>query len=262
MRNILFNVFLILWSLIYLTISLPALLLPPQLSICTLRPWSYVVLKALQFICGVKYEVRGTHNVNIKRKAIFMSKHHSALDAILICHLIKAPLCVIKRELLFIPLVGIYLMAYKMITIDRKSYSLSLKTMLKKIKEEIIAGKRNIIIFPEGQRVGLNEEIKYQRGIGVIYNQNKHKDIDFIPVAVNCGIFWPHSILGNKTSGTTILEFLPPVDKSLSTDQFMETLQHSINQKSNELIDEHYLTSKSQTTNFMRYNQENRQDTT
>ena len=216
----------------------PALLLPPKLAIYSCKPWIYIILKALNFFCGIKYEFRGVENIPKNQQIVFMSKHHSTLDTLLLAYVIKKPVYVLKKELLWIPFLGLYLIATKMITIDRKSYAVAFKRMVKQVRERLLRDQSNIIIFPEGGRVRIKEDVKYQRGISIIYHDKNLHDIDFVPVGINCGLFWPFGIFDKKKPGKAIISFLPAIDKSLSKSEFMHLLKSVIDTESNKLIEE------------------------
>lgn len=235
MGNILFNIFLVLWTLIYGVIALPCLLFPPNVAIYCCYPWIYVILKALRLFCGIRYEIRGQENLSVKRRLILMSKHQSPLDTLLLSYITKRPLYVLKKELLWMPLLGLYLMATKMITIDRNSYTASFKKMVKNARKRLNEG-RNIIIFPEGGRIAVKQYVKYQRGVSALYLDKKLRDVDFIPIALNCGVFWPFGLFDKKTPGTAIVKILPPISKSLARDEFMSTIQDIIDTTSAKLV--------------------------
>ncbi|MBQ4875325.1 MAG: 1-acyl-sn-glycerol-3-phosphate acyltransferase [Rickettsiaceae bacterium H1] len=238
MNNFLFNAFLVLWTLVYGIIALPFLLLPPRLTVYSCKPWIYVILKALKIFCGLKYEIRGKENIPKDNKIVFMVKHHSAFETLLLAYVVKQPVYVLKKELMWMPLVGGYLFRSGMIPIDSKSYALSFKNMVRKVKNELLCQNRNVIIFPEGGRVGIKEDVKYQRGISIIYDNNKLHDVDFVPVAINCGVFWPFSTFNKKIPGNAVVSFLPPMKKSLLKNEFMNELKNVIDTESDKLVEE------------------------
>ncbi len=234
-NNLFFNIFLVVWTISYGIVALPFLLLPSYLAIYSCKPWIYLILKVLKLFCGVKYEVQGKENIARNRQAIFMAKHHSPLETLLLSYLIKKPVYILKKELIFIPFVGLYFIITKMITIDKNSYAASFRKMILSTRERIAEG-RNVIIFPEGGRVGINDNVQYQRGISVLYTDRKLDNIDFIPVALNCGLFWPIGIFDKKKPGTAIIKFLPPIKKDLSRNEFMHKLKDSIDSESRKLV--------------------------
>lgn len=237
MSNHLFNIFFVIWSIVYGIIALPTLLLPANLTVNACKPWIYVIMKALHFFCGITYEIRGMENIPKHGQTVFISKHHSTLETLLLSYIINKPVYILKKALLEIPLFGWYLIAMKMIPIDSTAYAKSFKTMIRSIRDNIKKG-RNIVIFPEGGRVGIREEKKYQRGISAIYSDKHLTDINHVPIALNCGVFWPKKTFGKKSGGTVIIKFLPRIKKSLPRDTFMRYLEHTINTESIELVNE------------------------
>lgn len=230
--SLLFNIFLILWELFYTTVTLPILFLSSKILtfflVCSVR----VVLFALYFFCGISYEIRGTENIP-KQPYIVASKHQSPFETFIFILLFKGAVFVLKRELKWIPFIGLQLMALKMIFIDRSSGISSLRKVVKSAKLSI-KKKRNIIIFPEGTRVAVGDNRKYQTGIAALYGA---LSTPVVPIALNTGLFWPNSILSLKrNSGKAIIEILPPIYPGLKKDEFLEVLERAIETKSNQLI--------------------------
>ena len=241
MGNMLFNIFIILWTFFCCFIGLPILFMrSPNAITSAAKWWISGILKGLKIFCGITYEVRGQENLSSSNRMILMSKHHSAFETFLLAYLVARPTYILKKELIFMPLVGLYLLFSKMITIDKASYALSFKNMVKKVRERINEN-RNVIIFPEGGRVDIdNSDSEYQRGVSILYTDPELQDVKFVPIALNCGVFWPRGLFNKKTSGTAIVKFLPPIKKSLSKKEFMETIQDVIDTESTKLIEEAY----------------------
>ena len=240
MGNFLFNVLSVLWTILCGIIFIPLLFIgSPHIIISAAKVWVYGVLQLLRACCGITYEVRGLEHLSSSKKMIFMSKHHSAFETFLLTHIIQRPTYVLKKELIWVPLVGLYLFFSKMITIDKISYAVSFKKMIRQVRERINAG-RNIIIFPEGGRVQINEDVEYQRGISALYSDPNLQNVEFIPVALNCGLFWPYGFFDKKTAGRTIIQFLPPVQKSLPKNEFMKTIKKVIDEETAKLVEEGY----------------------
>ncbi|MDN5248130.1 MAG: lysophospholipid acyltransferase family protein [Wolbachia endosymbiont of Tyrophagus putrescentiae] len=164
-----------------------------------------------------------------KQPYIIASKHQSPFETFIFIVLFKGAVFVLKRELKWIPFIGLHLMALKMIFIDRSNGIGSLRDIIKLAKIHI-RENRSIIIFPEGTRTGVQRNIKYQPGIAALY---KALSVPVLPVALNTGLFWPKSILSmRRKPGTAVIEILSPIYPGLNKDDFLKTLEQAIENKS------------------------------
>ncbi|WP_395463354.1 lysophospholipid acyltransferase family protein [Wolbachia endosymbiont of Cantharis cryptica] len=232
--SLLFNLFLILWEVFYTLIVLPVILFPARIVtiflVCSVR----VVLLMLRLLCGVEYEVRGMENIP-KQPFVIASKHQSPFETFIFILLFRNAVFILKRELKWIPFVGLHLMALRMIFINRSDGISSIRHIIKSAKMRI-KENRSIIIFPEGTRTAINQNIKYQPGIAALYSV---LSVPVSPVALNTGLFWPKSILSlRKNPGKAIIEILPPIYPGLSKDEFLKNLEKTIEEKSSKLTAE------------------------
>ena len=58
-----------------------------------------------------------------------------------------------------------------------------------------------------------------------------------MPVAVNCGFFWPRRGWLKKP-GTAVVEFLEPIEPGLPVKEFMDRLEHVVEANSDRLLEE------------------------
>jgi 1-acyl-sn-glycerol-3-phosphate acyltransferase len=121
----------------------------------------------LRLLCGIKYEVRGMENIP-KQPFIIASKHQSPFETFIFILLFRKAVFILKRELKWIPFIGLHLIALKMIFINRSDGISSILHIMKLAKMRIKENRR-IIIFPEGTRTTINQNIKYQLGIATYY---------------------------------------------------------------------------------------------
>ena len=223
-RSLLFNLFLYSWTSFIAILFLPFLLLTNQILLTKIvgNIWAYGLKYGLLYICKIKVEVRGKENLP-ERPFIVASKHQSALETIMFYTVFSDIVFILKKELLFLPIYGIYLARMGMITIDRKGGASSIKKMLKDAKKALNLG-RTLIIYPEGTRGRVGEKIPYKPGVAAIY-LHTHKMV--VPLALNSGEFWPKgSFL--KYPGTCVFEIKPPLPANLPKDEFMERLEQAI----------------------------------
>ena len=230
-RSLLFNVFLVIWTVFSSTLFSPLIFFKnPKLISILGTVWSYVMLKVLKIICNIKIEVQGVENLP-NLPCIIACKHQSAIETAFFLQYLKFPVYVIKKELLNIPFYGWFLKNMGMIPIDRKGGMSALKQLLKD-SEEALKENRSIIIFPEGTRVRPFASTSYH--VGVVALHNKFSNIPILPVAVNSGLFWSKNSW-QKYPGTVIFKLLPPITKKFDKKVLLQHLKKTIDKHSNEL---------------------------
>ena len=113
---------------------------------------------------------------------------------------------VLKRELLWIPVVGWGIRQMHAIAIDRKSGPSAVSQVVEQGKQRLDEGDW-IMIFPEGTRMPHGQTRKY--GVsGTLLAAERGKFL--VPVAHNAGSYWPRRGLLKKP-GTIRLVIGPPV---------------------------------------------------
>lgn len=228
-RSLLFNLVFFGTGAVFLSLALPALLLPRRVTIVVGRVWFPFVLAALRLICGVSYEIRGRENIPAT-PAIIAAKHQSAWDTLVFQTFIDDGAYVIKRELTRIPVYGWMLIKAEMVPVDRAAGAKALRTMVKTAHSRLADG-RHIVIFPEGTRTAPGERRDYHPGVAALYSQ---LDVPVVPVALNSGLFWPRRAF-LKRPGHIVVEILPPIPTGLPRREFMAQLQSAIEDASDRL---------------------------
>jgi 1-acyl-sn-glycerol-3-phosphate acyltransferase len=143
------------------------------------RPWLRATVN-LQFILeGREHLPPGP--------VIYICKHQSALETILLPGLLYPVVPVLKQELLWLPFLGWGLWLLSAIHLQRKAPQKAL-VVLKKHAGAMVAKGFSILIFPEGTRVPPGEQGTYRKG-GIWLA--KMLDIPIVPIALNTGLFWP-----------------------------------------------------------------------
>jgi 1-acyl-sn-glycerol-3-phosphate acyltransferase len=229
LRSLLFNGFFYGWTALCVVVGLP-LLLGPRRGIYYLgRAWAHPILAALALLCGLRHEVRGRENLPAGA-VLIAAKHQSAWDTIIFSILLWDHSFVLKRELLWVPLFGLYLARAGLIAVDRQGGARALKQMVAAARRVAALG-RPIVIFPEGTRVAPDQHRPYQPGVAALYGQ---LGLPVVPVALNSGLFWRRrSFL--KRPGTITLEFLPPIAPGLPRKIFLARLEEAIEGRSRAL---------------------------
>jgi len=220
LRSLLFNIAFYLWTAAILILGLPVLLFAYPATYAFGRLWVRVSLWLLRTIVGLDHRVIGLEHCKAHRQAIYAVKHQSAWDTLVFALYLKLPAYVLKRELLYLPLFGLYLLRGGMIPVDRQGQASALKRMLNAARARRQQG-RDLLIFPEGTRVAPGQHRPYHPGVAALYG---HLDLPVVPVALNSGLFWGRRAF-NKMPGRITVEFLPAIEPGLARRAFMSELE-------------------------------------
>src|ERR1700751_2194392 len=161
--NVLFYFFLVLWILF----AIPTFLMPRKAILTVAGWWARSNILLMRLICGTKVEFRGQEKIP-QGPLIVAAKHQSMWETISLLHFFKAPFFVLKRELKWIPIFGLFLIKSNMIAIDRGAGARALMAMMRRAAEEVRHG-RQFVIFPEGTRRPVGAPPHYKTGVGLIY---------------------------------------------------------------------------------------------
>ncbi len=235
-RSLLFNLAFVLGTTIIVLAAMPLLLLPKEGVIFAGRCWTRYLNFILKYIAGITYKIKG----KVPQGAAFIaSKHQSAWETMMFFRFLKAPACLMKKELFKIPILGRYFAKSGMIKVEREKSAFPLKSIIRQM-ENLFKEERSVIIFPEGTRVDPFEHKPYKPGIALMY-EALGKEV--IPVALNAGLFWGRRSF-IKYPGTITVEFLDPIPAGLSPKKFLETLETTIEIASARLREEALLHAK------------------
>jgi len=169
------------------------------------KNWAGGQLWLLKKLCRLDYTVEGLEHLP-RDNHISMWKHSSAWETIAQMVIFPPQSWVLKRELMWMPLVGWAMRSMHPIAIDRKAGSAAVNEIISQGKEQLAAG-RWILIYPEGTRMAPGETRKY--GVsGALLAIRAQRLV--IPVAHNAGYFWPRRGLLKK-AGTIRVVIGPPI---------------------------------------------------
>lgn len=206
LRSILFTTALFAGTLLYAVVVLLFGWLPSQRLYVIARSWGDVNMWLLAKLCGLTYEVEGAENIP-PGAHVSMWKHSSAWETIAQAAVFPPQAWVLKRELMWIPLVGWAVKCLKPIAINRKAGAAAVTQVVEQGKQRLQEGLW-ILIFPEGTRVAVGETRKYGVSGSLLASKAGCK---IIPVAHNAGYFWPRRGWVKKP-GTIRLVIGPPID--------------------------------------------------
>jgi len=231
LRSLCFNVG---WYAGTVTIALagsPILLLPRRAVVAWAKFWIRFCLWWLRITVGLTHRLSGLENLPAG-PVIIASKHQSSWETLAYTLLFSDAAIVLKRELLFIPVVGWAMARAGNIAVERGDGAAALRGLVRQAKA-VIAEGRSILIFPEGTRVAVGDERPYQVGTAALYRQ---LGVPVVPVALNSGLFWGRRQF-IKRPGIIDVEILPAIPPGLSRDAFMTTLRARIEGATERLIE-------------------------
>lgn len=202
--------------------GMPILLLPRGAVTAWARAWIRFCLWWLDLTVGLRHRLRGIEHLP-PGPAIIAAKHQSSWETLAFTLLFPDSATVLKRELLFIPVVGWAMARVGNIAVARGEGATALRGLLRQARH-VVAEGRSVLIFPEGTRVAVGAQRPYQVGIAALYRQ---LDVPVVPVALNSGLFWGRRQFV-KRPGVIDVEILPPIPPGLDRKVFMATLRDRI----------------------------------
>ena len=224
LRSLLFNLFLYTGIIVVFLIALPALLLPTKITLLFGKFLGHYVVFVVKIFLNTKVEFKGIENIPKTEKYFVASAHQSMFETFALQSVLDYPVFILKKELLKIPLFGLYLKKIKSIEIIRDTTTKDNLNFFDKVANIIKNEKRPLLIFPQGTRVKFDEKEPFKKGVGRIYEA---LNISCVPVALNSGKVWPkHGII--KYPGKITLSFLKPIEPGLSRDEFIRNLEVKI----------------------------------
>lgn len=170
------------------------------------QAWGRAVLAWVRITCGIRHEVQGQENVP-DYPVVVLSKHQSAWETLfLLTHLPPAG-WIIKRELLWLPVVGWCLYILRAISIDRSSGREARDQIVEQGGDRLRDGIW-VVIFPEGTRVAPGQRKRYGAGGALLATK---AGAQVLPVALNAGEVWGrYAFL--KRPGIIQVHFGPLID--------------------------------------------------
>lgn len=230
LRSLIFNIFIYVIMAIYAVIFFIPALITKEWAFKACHAWCITVRWALRWMIGLKIEVRGTPPTG---EVMIAAKHQSFLDIIVIYNSIPRARFIMKRELMYAPIMGQYAMRLGTIPVNRGKRGAAIEQMKRDIAKGA-ADPGQLVIYPQGTRVAPGDKKPYKIGTGAIYEQ---LDQACIPVATNVGYFWPKRGVLRKP-GTCVVEFLDPIAPGMPVKEFMAHLEEVVESRSDALLEE------------------------
>ena len=166
-RSLLFNTLFYLNMVILMIIGLPTMLFGRRAIFALARLWGAISVWLLEKICGLRLEYRGVENIP-PGAVLIAAKHQSFLETFALLKYAPDFAIILKRQLTYVPLFGLYLIVSKQIAIDRARGRQALQQIAGAAKLVFAAG-RQVFIYPEGTRRLPGAPPKYKQGVAALY---------------------------------------------------------------------------------------------
>ena len=223
-KNILFTFFFFIGIIFISIIFLPALIMPAKITLIGGKILGYWAKYCLRIFLSVKINILGKENIIVDEKFFIACSHQSMFETFFLQTVFDAPIFILKKELLKIPIFGLYLKKIGSISINRNKTIKENLGFFDKILKIVSNSKRPLLIFPQGTRVLPEDRSKFKKGTGRIYETLK---IKCQPIAINSGYVWPknNQLSNNKTITISILN---PIYPGLKKEEFLNLLESCI----------------------------------
>src|SRR5580698_8169374 len=187
------------------------------------RAWAHMVFWLLDKLCGLKFTVEGRERIPAGNH-IVMSNHTSAWETVAQFLIFPPQVWVLKRELLWIPLIGWGLKLLRPIAINRGAGHRAVTQVIEQGKERLAAGLW-VIIFPEGTRVAAGETRKYGVSGALLAAASGNL---VVPVSHNAGVFWPRRGILKKAGTIRVVIGEPLRSEGKDPRDFNEEIRRAI----------------------------------
>ena len=222
LRSLIFNILLFSGLIFIFILAIPTLILPSKFTLFFWEGFSKIYNHFnAQTILGSKVIFKGLENLKKNKNFFIASAHQSMFETFVLQIPLNGPIFILKKELLKIPLFGWYLKKIGAIEIVRETTTKENLNFFDKINIQIKNNNRPLLIFPQGTRVKLEDEIPFKKGVGRIYDK---LNLPCVPVALNSGKVWPKNSF-IKYKGDISISFLEPIMPGKNKDEFVKELK-------------------------------------
>jgi 1-acyl-sn-glycerol-3-phosphate acyltransferase len=221
-RSLLYNFIFYLTVLILMIVGLPMLIGGRRGTFVMARLWASASTWLLEKICNLRIEYRGVTNIP-QGGYIIAAKHQSFLETFALLRNSRDFSIILKKQLLYIPLFGLYLLVSKQIAIDRANGRSALKQIVRQAGAVLRAG-HPVFIYPEGTRRPPGAVPAYKHGVDLLYATT---GAPCIPIALNTGLYWGRRGFLRRP-GIAIIEYLPQIHPGMDRVTFSRILEDSL----------------------------------
>lgn len=228
-RSLAFNALFYLVTALIAILGLPVLV-SRRTTVRYAQMWGRVSLWLLRVVGGTAVEFRGLEKIP-EGPILIAAKHQSTLETLALCVPFDRFAYVLKRELMWIPVIGWYFARGGMVPIDRAKGSKAMAA-LNAAAAQAVRENRQLIIFPEGTRRPAGAPPAYKQGLSHLYAA---LNVPCLPIALNTGLYWRRHGF-RRMPGTAVIEMLDPIPPGLPRLEFQALVQARIEAASNVLL--------------------------
>jgi 1-acyl-sn-glycerol-3-phosphate acyltransferase len=224
-RSLLYTTLMVLATGVFGVIVLISALLPLSIEqrYVIPRTWGLFLTWLAGAICGLRYEIEGQENLP-KEPFISLWKHSSTWDTMAQMFVVPTASWLLKREVIWIPIVGWAVSTYKPIAINRSAGHRAVNQVVAQGRERLAAGM-GIVVYPEGTRVAPGETRKYGISGALLATQT---GAPVVPIAHNSGYFWRRRSIMKKPGVIRVVIGKPIDPKGMDPRRLNEQVQQWI----------------------------------
>ena len=204
--SIVFTLYLFLSVPVYGAVALLSVVLPRAATYGVARSWAHSIMSLLRRLCRLDYVVEGREHLP-SGSAIVLMKHSSAWETIAQIEIFPRQTWVLKRELMWVPILGWVLWLLKPIAIDRRGGGVAVQQVLEQGRARLAEGIW-VMVFPEGTRMPVGQTRRYGMSGALLAEA---EGLPVVPVTHNAGYFWPRRGWLKKP-GTIRIVIGPPIE--------------------------------------------------
>ncbi|MBO9445614.1 lysophospholipid acyltransferase family protein [Ruegeria sp. R14_0] len=229
-RSLIFMIVIYTWMLILGIVFAPYALFTKRGALQACKTYARSTMWMASWMVGIRCEVRGNVPVD---EVVIGAKHQSFLDIMMIFNAVPHGKFIMKKELLWTPIIGLYARRLGCIPVDRGKKGVAVAKMVKDVAKEF-SEPGQLVIYPQGTRVAPGVQRPYKVGTAVLY---EGLGFPCVPVATNAGVFWPRTGVMRKP-GLAIVDFLDPIEPGVEKTAFLGRLEEVIETRSDALMRE------------------------
>jgi 1-acyl-sn-glycerol-3-phosphate acyltransferase len=230
LRSLLLTIVMYVWMLVLGIVFFPYALLSRKGARAACKIYARTTIWLARLLVGIRTEIRGDAPTG---EVLIAAKHQSFLDILMIFDAVPRAKFIMKRELLWTPIIGVYAKRLGCIPVDRGKKGRAIAKMVKDVAAEF-KEPGQLVIYSQGTRVAPGAKKPYKIGTAVLY---EGLDQPCVPAATNVGVFWPRKGILKKP-GLAIVEFLDPMQPGIARDTFMAQLEERVEARSDALMRE------------------------
>jgi len=227
-RSLAFNIAMYLAMLVLAIVFFPFALVSRAAAFAACHTYCRWVIWSARWMIGLTVDLRGTPP---EGAVMIAAKHQSFFDIIVIFSALPRARFIMKRILLFSPILGQYAWRIGCVPVDRGKRGKAIAKMLDDVRGGALE-KGQLVIYPQGTRVAPGDYKPYKVGTAALYGQLGQP---CVPVATNIGVFWPKRGVMRRP-GRAVVEFMEPIAPGLPKKTFLATLEDRIESRSNALM--------------------------